>query len=101
MWKNQNNRRTSILYTHGTLSSQIGGISGLRCFLGRHFRLCSTTAMMKLVFALVLATASANFVQLGRTAADDSSGDNYQWVDVTFPTAFTSTVRENEPAPFF
>jgi hypothetical protein len=45
-------------------------------------------------FALVLTTASANFVQLGRTPIDDSSGGNYQWINVIFPTAFTSTVRE-------
>jgi hypothetical protein len=45
-------------------------------------------------FALVLTTASANFVQLGRTPIDNSSGDNYQWINVIFPTAFTSTVRE-------
>jgi hypothetical protein len=65
--------------------------------------LLSTLAMMKFVFALVLATASANFVQLGRTTAGSGgdTNDRRDWVDVTFPTAFTSTVRENEPAPFF
>jgi len=49
--------------------------------------------MMKFVFALVLATASANFVQLGRTTAGSGgdTNDRHDWVDVTFPTAFTST----------
>jgi len=47
--------------------------------------------MMKLVALLVLTTASANFVQLGRTPVDTSSGGNYQWLSITFPTAFTST----------
>jgi hypothetical protein len=50
---------------------------------------------VKLIVALVFATASANFVQIGRTPVDTTWGSTaYDWVDVTFPTAFAKTVRE-------